>query len=86
MNKPKKDVVSMLLSNDSPSHDDKCKLANEINTAFLQSQQVYTPLSQANRLDTTTKLPKYLMKQSQNNSNQFLYLRHMVKIISQIGY
>ena len=51
MRKPTKDIVIMLLSNDSPSHDDKCRLASEINTAFLRPQQVYTPLLHANRLE-----------------------------------
>ena len=43
----------MLLFNDSPSYEDKLNLANEINAAFLQPQQEYTPLSQTNKVDTT---------------------------------
>ena len=53
MNKPTKDIANLLLSNDSPSYEDKFNLANEINAAFLQPQQEYTPLSQTNKLDTT---------------------------------
>jgi hypothetical protein len=53
MNKPTKDIANLLLSNDSPSYEDKLNLANEINATFLQPQQEYTSLSQTNKLDTT---------------------------------
>ena len=59
MSKPTKNIVNILLSNNSPSQDDKCNLANEINAAFLQPQQGYAPLSQTNRLDVTNfELPQ----------------------------
>ena len=67
MNKPTKDIANLLLSNDSPSYEDKLNLANEINAAFLQPQQEYTPLSQTNKLDTTNfgtafNIPQYSVK------------------------
>ena len=59
MSKPTKNIVNILLSNNSPSQDDKCNLANEINATFLQPQQGYAPLSQTNRLDVTNfELPQ----------------------------
>ena len=53
MNKPTKVIANLLLSNDSPSYEDKFNLANEINAALLQPQQEYAPLSQTNKLDAT---------------------------------
>ena len=59
MSKPTKNIANILLSNNSPSQDHKCNLANEINATFLQPLQEFAPLSQTNRLDVTNfELPQ----------------------------
>ena len=72
MSNPKKDILAILLPEDSQTLEEKTNLANKINNIFLEPQQAYELLNEKNRVDTTNAMPLIITTETSGVANSII--------------